>query len=492
VAIAALALAACGAESATDDATAAPTNPDALAEVDPAIVRGITSVVDGGQQEGRLIFTTFPQVPGAEEWTEELLAEETPTIARFRALNPSADEPPYAELTINWALVGASPDALGVRLTTTEFGPDETLDGNARTSWWDPALGAVRPPRDLIDPAQASRFFTLLEEGATAAPDIDGPTFTDEIDGRLDLIDSVAFTTAGDLWIEFGPASQVPVVEPTGIAVPSDGLLSEFGTKARAAALTPSDPALAANTPTPTPTPTLSAAADESRPTPSASEPVTTTARPRASSNAAPPGRVDCAKTKCIALTFDDGPVAGTHDLLDLFSREGVRATFFPVGTNVRAHPEIIKRMQAEGHEVGNHTWSHAQLTRLPSSQIRDQIKRTSDAVEKAGGVRPTLLRPPYGATNAQVAAIAADLGVAQILWNVDPLDWRDRNAATVTKRVLADADRGDIILSHDIHSTTRAAYSQIVATLKQRGYSMVTVSELLGTTRPGKKYFSD
>jgi peptidoglycan/xylan/chitin deacetylase (PgdA/CDA1 family) len=498
---AALGLAACGgASDPSTTATSPAADPGALAVVDPAVVDGITSFVDGGQQQGRLIYTTLPVVPGAEEWTQELFAAEAPTIQRFREVTEASEESPSPELTINWSLVGASPNAIGVRLTTTEFGQDRTLDGNARTSWWDPAAERVRPPRDLIAPEGERRFFDLLEAQATAAPTIDGEVFTTQIDGRWELLDSVAFTTQGDLWIEFGPASQVPVVEPTGLVVASQGLLSAFGEQARAAALSPSDPGLAEPTATPTvdagtPTPTTLITPSPSR----TSTARTTTPRtseatsPKASGRAAPSGSggTDCRRAKCVALTFDDGPVAGTADLLDLFRKEGVRATFFPVGTNVRAHPELIRRMKAEGHEVGNHTWSHPQLNRLSASRIRDEISRTNDAVVKADGRKPTLLRPPYGATNDQVRSAAAALGVAQILWSVDPLDWRDRNSTIVTQRVLANTRSGSIVLSHDIHATTRAAYPRIVSELKKRGFTFVTVSDLLDDPVPGRKYFS-
>jgi peptidoglycan/xylan/chitin deacetylase (PgdA/CDA1 family) len=182
--------------------------------------------------------------------------------------------------------------------------------------------------------------------------------------------------------------------------------------------------------------------------------------------------------------------VAGTATLLDVLKKKGVHATFFVVGKNAAVNPSLIRRMVNEGHVVGNHTWSHKQLTRLSASGIRAELTKASDAIVKGGAPTPTLLRPPYGATNATVSKVAASLGMAQIMWNVDPLDWKDRNSAKVTQRVLAATRAGSIVLSHDIHPTTRAAYAAIIDGLRAKGYTLVTVPELLGTITPGKKYF--
>ena len=201
---------------------------------------------------------------------------------------------------------------------------------------------------------------------------------------------------------------------------------------------------------------------------------------------------MNCARLKCVALTFDDGPVAGTASLLDVLKKKRVHATFFMVGSNVALHPALVRRMLADGNVLGNHTWDHAQLTRLSAAGVQQEISRTNAAIQKATGTTPRLLRPPYGATNSTVAKVARQLGMAQILWNVDPLDWKDRNSATVTKRVLASTRAGSIILSHDIHPTTRAAYSAIIDGLRAKGFTLVTVPELLGSRlKPGGKYFS-
>ncbi|GAB2829153.1 hypothetical protein GCM10022221_29520 [Actinocorallia aurea] len=204
---------------------------------------------------------------------------------------------------------------------------------------------------------------------------------------------------------------------------------------------------------------------------------------------AAEDGRVDCRKKKCVALTFDDGPGSRTPELLRTLRRAEVRATFFVVGTRARADEGVLARAHADGHEIGVHTENHPDLTTLPDSRIRREIDRTLRTIKDQTGRRPVLMRPPYGATNARVAAQARDLGVAQILWDVDPVDWRDRDSAVVARRVIADLHRGAIILLHDIRPTTVAAVPRILKAAEAKGYTFVTVSELLGPTEPGKIY---
>lgn len=199
---------------------------------------------------------------------------------------------------------------------------------------------------------------------------------------------------------------------------------------------------------------------------------------------------VDCAKAKCVALTFDDGPGDYTLHLLDLLKERGVRVTFFLVGEMVAAdHRQALRRMVHDGHELGNHSWSHAQLTTLTSSGIRSQLARTQEIVTARTGVRMEIMRPPYGSTDSRVSAESRREGLAQILWNVDTLDWRDRDSAVVARRA-AKASPGSIVLMHDIHRTTVAAVPSLISSLVRRGFTFVTISELYGKRpAPGRKY---
>lgn len=202
---------------------------------------------------------------------------------------------------------------------------------------------------------------------------------------------------------------------------------------------------------------------------------------PPAGANAGP----DCAVLACVALTFDDGPGPFTGRLLDDLGRAGVPATFFVIGAQVRGQEAMLARMVREGHTVGNHTWSHPNLARLGLQATQAQVAATDAAIRAATGVQPTIIRPPYGAMSAAVRQV----GQAVILWDVDTLDWKIRSAPSVTQRALAGVRSGSIILMHDIHPSTVAAVPDIIAGLTARGYTLVTVPQLLGQAQPGAVY---
>ena len=371
---------------------------------------------------------------------------------------------------------------MGVRLVTTELGDDDTFEGTVETSWWNPATAEPYGPSTLVKADVATEFFARLTTAAEADSRVDMRLFREQLDGEWEGIRSVAFTTAGQLWVEFSRRQVSGEDQPLGVAVDPSGLLSAFGERAREAALTPSVPAGAATgTASSSPSPAATGGAAPST-TPTASPPPQPSKTSSSPAATVPTGRQpNCARLKCVALTFDDGPVTGTASLLDTLKAKGVHATYFTVGYNAAPHPGLLRRMVAEGHVIGNHTYSHQQLTRLSASAVSSEIARTNTLIEKATGITPTLLRPPYGATNSTIKKVAGSLGMSQILWNVDPLDWKDRNSALVTKRVLAAARPGSIILSHDIHPTTVKAYPAIIDGLRAKGFTIVTVPELLG-----------
>lgn len=184
-----------------------------------------------------------------------------------------------------------------------------------------------------------------------------------------------------------------------------------------------------------------------------------------------------------IAITFDDGPdPKGTPRLLDMLKERGIKATFFLVGKNAAAFPDIVKRMRDEGHEIGNHTWDHQQLTRLRETKVMSELQTTHDAIVKACDVAPTLYRPPYGATRlSQQKTIYDQFQYTCILWDVDPNDWRTpRSSKKTHDRVLAQTKAGSIILCHDIHHETVEAMPSTLDDLKARGFQFVTVSQLI------------
>jgi peptidoglycan/xylan/chitin deacetylase (PgdA/CDA1 family) len=193
---------------------------------------------------------------------------------------------------------------------------------------------------------------------------------------------------------------------------------------------------------------------------------------------------------KYIALTFDDGPHPKlTPKLLALLAARHIKVTFFLIGENVQSHPEIAKEEIAEGHEVGNHSWSHPNLRKLPEDKVRSEMQRTDDVIKAAIGRSPTLMRPPYGELSAtQGLWINKEFGYKIIRWDVDPLDWKDPGPSVVAARILSQTRPGSIILSHDIHAGTVAAMPIVIDTLLAKGYKFVTVPELLAMDRPPAK----
>ncbi|WP_329265733.1 polysaccharide deacetylase family protein [Streptomyces sp. NBC_01478] len=203
-------------------------------------------------------------------------------------------------------------------------------------------------------------------------------------------------------------------------------------------------------------------------------------------------GTVDCREAKCIALTFDAGPSENSARLLDILKEKQVPATFFLLGKrHIEKYPELVERMAAEGHEVASHTWDHKILTRITPAQIRDELVRTDDAIERITGRRPTLMRPPQGRTDDEVHKICRELGLSEVLWSVTAKDYATTDSALITKRVLAQATRDGIILLHDLYQGTVPAVPGIIDALKERGYVFVTVPQLLapGKAEPGKVY---
>jgi len=181
---------------------------------------------------------------------------------------------------------------------------------------------------------------------------------------------------------------------------------------------------------------------------------------------------------KLVALTFDDGPHGTlTPRLLDFLKEQGVHATFFVVGSSAALYPDIVRRAAAEGHQVGSHSYTHKDLTKVSAQTRGEEIERSAALLEELIGYRPTVMRPPYGAQNAAVQN-ASD--VPLILWSIDPRDWETRNADKTYTRVMANARDGDIVLMHDIHAQTIDAAMRVVPALKAEGYTFVTIDQLI------------
>jgi peptidoglycan/xylan/chitin deacetylase (PgdA/CDA1 family) len=250
----------------------------------------------------------------------------------------------------------------------------------------------------------------------------------------------------------------------------------------------------AKSTPAPKATPAPAAATPTPTPATPAPPPAIPSATPAtAATTPAAAGTPKFTYSQChvdgpyIAMTFDDGPSApNTPRLLDMLKQRKIHATFFFVGQCVQENPEIVKRIVAEGHEVGNHSWSHPDLAKMSDAAVHDQIQKTQDAIVAACGVTPKVMRPPYGAFTARQRAWAnGTWGFKIIIWDVDPLDWKIRNSEHVKAEILKQTVSGSIILSHDIHKTTVDAMPETLDALLAKGFKFVTVSELLAMDRP-------
>lgn len=191
-----------------------------------------------------------------------------------------------------------------------------------------------------------------------------------------------------------------------------------------------------------------------------------------------------------VALTFDDGPSAeNTPEILNALRENDTKATFFVLGTQAELNPDILKQIEESGNEIGNHSYSHLDLTKLVEPALDYQVLTTQEIVRRATGKAPILLRAPYGSINEAVRKI--DMPI--ILWSIDSLDWQDKDPDVIYDRVLNDIKNGDIILMHDIYTSSAEAALRIIMELKRRGYQLVTVSELARARgiplKPGNVY---
>jgi peptidoglycan/xylan/chitin deacetylase (PgdA/CDA1 family) len=183
-------------------------------------------------------------------------------------------------------------------------------------------------------------------------------------------------------------------------------------------------------------------------------------------------------EVKKVAITFDDGPNPEyTEKLLDGLKERNVKATFFLIGSEVEEYPEIVKRMSAEGHLIGNHTYEHVDLCGVDADEVTWQVEQTNDLIFEVTGTRPIYIRPPYGSWSKEMEE---ETGMLEILWTVDPRDWECFDVGTLIERVLTNVESGSIILFHDASASSVDAALAVVDTLTARGYEFVGADELL------------
>ncbi|MCD7444707.1 polysaccharide deacetylase family protein [Streptomyces lincolnensis] len=434
---------------------AAPT-PSPVRGVDPSKIKGLEIVSDSSEQSSCPFATSYPNVPGAEAMTAAMKKDVDERLADFRS-GACEGGGNSLELNVSHQFLVASGDVLGVRLSTQDHsGAGSGL--STRTYWYDGKAGAYRTPLGLVADGSQDAFIAALKDQLKGREGIDATALDSTLSdpaSRTAALDDMVFTTDGGLRVTFDRGEVgVPPAGTYMVAFPKETItpwLSAFGQRVQQQTMTPSRSLDLGAAPVPAPAvPTHTASGDDD---------------------------TDCKKVTCIALTFDDGPAAPeTATLLTSLAQYRARATFFTVGQNVAAHPELVRAEARAGHEVGNHSWNHPDLTKLTPSQIASQLNRTSAAIKAATGKAPTLFRPPYGAINAQVKSATT---LSPVLWDVDTEDWKYRDEDKVARTVIAKAQRNDVVLMHDIHPTSVAAVPQILRTLTDRGYHFVTVSHL-------------
>lgn len=186
----------------------------------------------------------------------------------------------------------------------------------------------------------------------------------------------------------------------------------------------------------------------------------------------------DIGEEKRIAITFDDGPHRlYTPKLLDGLKERGIHATFFLVGENIGNNEALVKRMAEEGHLIGNHTFSHVQLTKMKKEDACREVQQTNEKICAVTGAPVLYIRPPYGSWNDE---LQAEIPMTVTLWNLDSEDWKSQNTGKIVELVESEAKEGSIILLHDIFDTSVEAALRIVDDLTAQGYTFVTVDELL------------
>ncbi|GAA4918176.1 polysaccharide deacetylase family protein [Streptomonospora salina] len=420
-----------------------------------------TDSVDGVDVE-----LSYPQIPNAEPFAERIAA-----LAEQEAHDFAGSVPGAESYTVDWQISVAGGNVLAVRLTQREKDGDGERTGRS-TYWYNTESGRTAYSTELLDgQSRLEELDTLVKERIADREGVDAA----RLYPIAELYDSIGFNPDGDLVVEFDEGQVAPADQGSVHAVvpekQADPLLSPFGERAQEAAVVV----------TPEFEITSAASAPKDGEDPGNVPGMLSTA----------PDDVDCqsSEAKCIALTFDDGPGGRTPEVLDALADYDARATFFVTGGPVREHPGTVRRTYAEGHELANHTVHHPDLTSLGEGGVAGELTTVNRLVRRETGFSMELMRPPYGATDDGVADVAADMEQAQVLWSIDTNDWRDHDAGIVTDRAVERARPGAIVLMHDIHDTTVDAVPRILKRLDGKGYTMVTVSQLLGATDPGGTY---
>ncbi|MEW1718184.1 polysaccharide deacetylase family protein [Streptomyces sp. NPDC093109] len=449
--------------------------------VSPAQIPGLRLANDSSEGGSCRWATSYPVIPGADALTAALKAyvekQRDSYIENRKELDgegsacadgasedgAGAGEGGH-ELNVSFSFLAASADVVGLRFTRYESGGAGGGLSDT-TMWFDGSTGKVVPALSLISDNKATllQFANAVKNSLKDSDGVTPALLTKAlVSSRESSLDNLSFTPKGDLRVAFSPGTVGPPDAGAVTAeVPSDEvkpMLSDFGGRVWEQILNPG-------------------------------KELTLDGNPPDDAQAGAPGKgaadkrsIDCLTSKCVALTFDDGPGQYTQELLKHLAEYNARATFFLVGRNAELQPGVVKEVVAAGHELGSHSWEHRDLSQMSAGDVQTDLDRTNAAIKKITGSDPTVMRPPYGAHNATVDAATK---LPMILWSVDTEDWKYHDSAKVSATVTATVKPGDIVLMHDIHATSVAAVPSMLEKLKADGYEFVTVSELYGPDGP-------
>lgn len=491
-------------------------------------VENLATESQSGQIGDALKVTATVRAPGIPDLEKAVSAFNESNVKSFTEnLGAGLSNSMYGEINISLGGCGASGNVFCVEAMAFKMVAGSNVENDSATWFVDSSAKTVLTSQELFTESGARAIISKISEQLKSKNLYVGDG--SESKDPVALLTAAQILPTGDLVVRIPELTLAPHSEgePTfKITGDIEALLSESGVAMRNSFMSGAAPiALAKPTDIPSGVPSEPVPVATLEPTPTASVTPTTPAEPTASAEpttpaapatpAAPPvtaspepdpvdteatpdpvvasGNVDCTQVKCVALTFDDGPGKYTPQILDTLKAKGARATFFVIGSSAASHKKTVAREIAEGHAVGNHTWSHPQMTRLSKADMISQLSRTNAAIEAAGAPKPVLVRPPYGAHNKTVDSVLKARGNVIVLWDIDTEDWKNKNASTTTARALQGVHSGAIILMHDIHPSTAKALPGIIDKLQAKGYHLVTIPELLGDTGPyvGKAVYS-
>lgn len=472
-------------DDATEAGEASPSSQSAgLPKVDDSLIQGLTMVTLATDNSG--IKASSPRFSGARNLTQAC------EVVRSRYLRGAAWEKSDS-VEVSAAVVASSTDIVGLLFTGT-------VDGSTQQAalWYDARKSQTFSSPVLIEPYGWGAFAKAVKDAAEEAG-LD----TEKVEQALiersapyGAGPAMIFSTDGKLVLLFG--SGVVADNPTELSLVADDWLSEIGVLAKEAAANPTEftgePSKAEQS--------FSPGKDRPKPSESLHAPTDGTKPKKKLPEPTPGGKVrpstaigyDPIVEPCIALTYDDGPGEGTPKLLDEIDKAKGTATFFQMGNSINSFPKTVTRIAQSGHEVASHTITHPDLAKQNAERLKKEISGNQQIISEIVGFPPLLFRPPYGSHNNKVDEVLTAEDLAIVMWSVDTNDWKHRNTDQTVSVAVSNGTTftQPIVLMHDIHASTINAAAPIINQLVEKGFNLVSVSEMTvntGGLLPGHAY---